>query len=161
MPIALPPSFARAWDARGPRQRAAWIALALALVALAGYAAAISLQESAARTRSDLARNRLVLDVARARVAESATLARASAAVHAPDVRAAIARILTREGIAYTPDARTSGEPVRIVVGKARFDALVRALDILAREEGIRAVDTTFAAQVDPGSVRADLALAR
>ena len=161
MRIPLPPSLARAWDTGDTRQRVVWVALAVVLVSAAGFAAAISIQESAARTRAELERNRLILDIARARVAESATLARESAPVHAQDVRAAIARVLSSEGILYAPDARTSGEPVRIVVGKARFDVLVRALDILARQEGIRTVDAMFAAQVDPGSVRAELTLAR
>jgi type II secretory pathway component PulM len=156
-------SLARAWDAQSAARRAAWIALAIfaaAIVTVALIAAPLS--EAIARARADAARQRLVLDIAKARVAENATLARASAPIRTPDMRGAIERVLAREGLAFAPEAAQGADrSVRIVIAEARFDALVRALDALAREDGVRIAEATITARVDPGSVRAELALTR
>jgi type II secretory pathway component PulM len=151
------------WDARGTLQRAGWIAAAVAFVAVAALILfAVPLREAIARARSDVAHNRLVLETARARVAENAALARATAPAARDDPRAAIGRALAREGLAYVPaDTRASDGPIAIVIGDARFDALMRALDALEREDGVRVVDATITVRVDPGTVRAELTLAR
>jgi type II secretory pathway component PulM len=49
----------------------------------------------------------------------------------------------------------------RVVLADVRFDALVAALGALARDDGIRAVDATLTARIDPGTVRAELTFAR
>ena len=58
-------------------------------------------------------------------------------------------------------DAEATEGAFRIVIDAAPFDALVHALDTLARDEGIRVADATVTARVEPGTVRAELALAR
>jgi type II secretory pathway component PulM len=105
-------------------------------------------------------RNRLELDVARARIAESAALARAAAPIQNADVRPAVDRVLSARGITYAVETQGEG-PLRIVVEVAPFDALIRALDALAHEDGVRAVEAIVSARVDPGTVRAELALTR
>jgi hypothetical protein len=50
---------------------------------------------------------------------------------------------------------------VRLTFAAVRFDALVALLDALARTDGLRAVDAVLAARVEPGTVRAELTLAR
>jgi type II secretory pathway component PulM len=120
------------------------------------------LTEAIARARTDVAQHRLVLDIARSRNAESVTLARTASPPRTEATRTAIDRVLSQERVAYAPaDAGSDAEPVRIVIGEARFDVLVRALEMLAREDGVRIVEATLTARVDPGTVRAELALAR
>ena len=41
------------------------------------------------------------------------------------------------------------------------FDALVGLLDTLAKADGLRVVDATLVSRIDPGTVRAEIALAR
>ncbi len=48
-----------------------------------------------------------------------------------------------------------------VTFGAIGFDALVGALDALAKADGLRAVEATLTARVDPGTVRAELTLAR
>jgi type II secretory pathway component PulM len=50
---------------------------------------------------------------------------------------------------------------VRLTFAAVRFDALIALLDALARTDGLRAVDAVLAARVEPGTVRAELTLAR
>ena len=156
-------SLARAWDAQSAPRRATWIAIAvLAVVVVTVAFVAVPLSEANARARDDVARGRLVLDIAKARVAEGATLARASTPPRSQDPRAAIERVLAQQGLSYAPGSASGTDAaVRIVIADARFDALVRALDALAREDGVRVTEATITARVDPGTVRAELALTR
>jgi type II secretory pathway component PulM len=135
----------------------------LVLVALAlGALLAWRLQDAIARSREDLSRNRLMLDIARARAAENATLMRANVAPKPDDVRSAIDRVLAANGLRYTAVGphRDDGAQ-QVVVEAAPFDALIRALDTLAREEGVRVVDASIAARIEPGTVRAEIAFTR
>jgi type II secretory pathway component PulM len=156
-----PQALTRTWDAGRASQRTAWIAIAtVAAIAVAMIVVANPLQDAIARTREDIVRNRLELDVARARIAESAALARAAAPIQNADVRPAVDRVLSARGITYAVETQGEG-PLRIVVEVAPFDALIRALDALAHEDGVRAVEAIVSARVDPGTVRAELALTR
>jgi type II secretory pathway component PulM len=164
MRMPLRTRIARSWHARDASQRTAWLALVVAaLLAAAALLFAAPLRESIARTRSDVARNRVVLEVARSRSDESATLARTPAPAHAGDARAAIGRVLDREGVKNEAAAPSTaeGSEIRIVVPEVPFDTLVRALQALASEEGVRIVEASIIARVEPGLVRAELALAR
>ena len=137
-------------------------ALALVAALVVAMVLAVRLHDTIARERDDVARNRLVLDVARARAAENVTLARASAAAKGGDLRTAIERVFASHGLRYAALAAQGSEGAqRVVLEAAPFDVLVRALDALSREEGVRVTDATLTARVDPGTVRAELALAR
>jgi type II secretory pathway component PulM len=50
---------------------------------------------------------------------------------------------------------------VSAVIDAVRFDALVGALDELARSERLRVVDARLIGRVEPGTVRAELTFAR
>ena len=147
----------------GSPMRRARLAFALVagIVAIAALVAAIPLRDATARAREDVARNRLMLDVARARTAESLALAHADVPARTGDVRAAIERVLLAQGLHGEPVAAQAAGAQSLVIEAAPFDALVRAIDALARDEGVRVVEATLTARVDPGTVRAELVLAR
>ncbi len=163
MTVRWPQSLTQTWDAGRASQRTAWVAIIIvAVMGAAIVAFANPLREAIARARDDIARNRLVLDVARARVAENATLTRAAAPIQKPDLRVAVDRALSERGLKYTAvEAQSAGGPLRIVIEAAPFDVLVRALDTLARADAVRVFDAIVSARVEPGTVRAELALTR
>jgi type II secretory pathway component PulM len=154
--------IARALDARTSTQRTAWVVFAVAAVAVAAaLRVAAPLGESIARTRDDVARNRMILDIARSRSAEAETLARAQPSVRSSDARAAIDRVLDREGVPHAAANDVGGGAVRVVLPQVAFDTLVRALAALATEEGVHVVEASIIARVEPGVVRAEIALVR
>lgn len=163
MRIASPRALTRWWDGSGAARRATWsIGAAIAAIAVVGATVATPLRDAVERTRDDVAHNRLVRDVARERAAEIATLARAARAPRANDARTAIERVLGARAIHFvTAPAQDAGGPVRIVIESSSFDSLVQALDALAREDGVRVAEAVITARVEPGTVRAELALAR
>jgi type II secretory pathway component PulM len=141
------------------------LAIALCIVVILGiaYVFTVAMNASIASARGDLQRNRAILDVARARVAESAALARGGVPPQQDRPEEAIERVLRERGIAYrsaTGDAQVAGAR-GVVIDAVPFDTLVAALDVLAREHRVRAVDANIAARVEPGVVRAELLLAR
>lgn len=152
-----------AWDAARPAQRVLFSAILLGLaVALGLFYVAVPIRESIAREKADVVRNRLVLDIARVRIAENAGLARAAPAIHTGDLRAAVDRVLSRNGLQSAPSGqKAAGGQIAVVIAQARFDALVRALEALARDEGVNVVEATLTALVDPGFVRADVSFRR
>jgi type II secretory pathway component PulM len=117
------------------------------------------LRDAIARAGEDVAHQRALLDVVRARIAENVALERA-APVTGGDQRAAIERVLGEHGLRFVREARDA-DGDRYVIESASFDVLVRALDALARDAHARVVDATLAARVEPGTVRAELAFAR
>lgn len=161
MRLPLADRIARALDARSGGQRTAWIVFAITAFAVAAAVRfAAPLGESIARTRDDVARSRVVLDIARSRNAEAATLGRAQAPVFAGDARAAIDRVLDREGVQHTSAPGDAGA-VKVVLPQVAFDTLVRSLAALAAEEGVHVVEASIIARVEPGLVRAEIALGR
>ena len=156
--------FVDAWHTADPARRSllatGFVAVLLAVVL------AIAWQPSTgaiARARDDVARTRVELAIARERIAETEALARAaSAPASTADIRSAVTRVLGEHSLASAPvEAKSAGARFAVVVADARFDAIVNALDALARNEGIRLVEGTVTARVDPGSVRAELTFAR
>ena len=163
MRLPLVDRIARALDARSSTQRTAWIVFAIAAIAVAAAVRlAAPLGDSIARARDDVARNRVVLDIARSRSVEAATLGRAQAPVHTGDARAAIDRVLDRERVQHTSaPGDAGGGAVKVVLPQVAFDTLVRSLAALAAEEGVHVVEASIIARVEPGLVRAEIALAR
>lgn len=162
--MAYARSITTTWDAARPAQRVLFAAIVVVLAVVLGvFYVAMPLGEAIARAKSDVARDRRVLDIARARVNENASLARDSAAVHAGEPAPAIDRVLSRQGLQFVASGSKPADPGRlsIVIAQARFDTLVRALEVLAHDEGIQVVEATLTALVDPGFVRAELTLRR
>ena len=86
----------------------------------------------------------------------------ASAPASNRDVRSAVTRVLGERSLAIAPvDAKSKDGRFAVVVAEARFDAIVNALDALARTEGIQLVEGIVTARVESGSVRAELTFAR
>ena len=115
-----------------------------------------------ARSEADVARSRLVLAISRERLADNASLSRESPAPRAADLRTAVERVLVQHALQSAPvTTGTADNRYSIVIANGRFDALVAALEMLARDEGIRLVEGTLTARVEPGAVRAELTLGR
>lgn len=156
-------SPAAAWDAADPARRN-WLAVGVAmLIAVALLLGAAPLTRAIDRATDEVARSRLVLEIARARIAESESLARASAPVYAGDVRAAVERRLAGHALQSTPVAAANTNEGRyaVVVPRGRLDALATALAALSRDDGVRLVEGTITGLVDPGVVRAELTFGR
>ena len=152
-----------AWHRAGSRERIVIGSIAVVVLAAAAVLwIVLPLQDAVGRAGEDLARERMLLATARHLVAEDAGLARAIAPARAGDAASAIDRVLAQNGLSplSAAHAGTDGR-IDVVVPEASFDALVRALDALSREDGIRVVEATLLARVAPGSVRAELAFVR
>jgi type II secretory pathway component PulM len=65
------------------------------------------------------------------------------------NLRAAVTQLEWRDGRAH------------VVLAAVGYDALVGALEALQRDAGLRVVEATLTARVEPGTVRADFTLAR
>jgi type II secretory pathway component PulM len=153
--------IARWWRARpaASRARIAATSIASALV-IAVLAVAQPLVRSADATRALLARDGAALAEARARVADITSLSRA--AVVTGDAKRDVDRVLAETGLRTSlaqiewQDARA-----RLTFESVPFDALVRMLEAMQRDARMRVVDAKLIARVEPGTVRAELALAR
>jgi len=157
-----PPTFIRWWSARPVevRRRLQWAALAAALI-VAILAIAQPLVRSAEATRAALARDAGALADARVRAADIATLARASAPA-AGDAKTELERVLAQRALRQSvtqldwQDGRA-----RLTFAAVDFGTLVGALEALQREARLRVVDAKLTARVEPGTVRAEITLAR
>jgi len=161
--IPVPDALRRAWDRMSPRERTLTGAAACAVLVAAAWSLVWQpMQEDSLRMRRDLQRERAVLATARAQASEIAGLQRGTQLNFSGDPRLAIERVLGERGLkgALTTlevkDSRTT-----ITFTAIGFDALVGLLDSLAKADGLRAVDATLVSRIDPGTVRAEIALAR
>lgn len=161
--VRWPRSIFSTWDAANSSRRVLLGTVALvAVLAVALLFGAAPLTSAIARTASDVARGRLMLAIASERVADSQGMAHTSTPPRAGDLRDAVERVLSRYGVQARPAATpTSAGRFAVLVAQARFDALVGAVDTLAREEGAELVEATLTALVDPGAVRAELTFRR
>jgi general secretion pathway protein M len=78
------------------------------------------------------------------------------------DARAALERILVQQNLrALVTQLEWRDGRAHVVLAAVDYDALVRALEILQRDAGLRAAEAMLTARVEPGAVRADFTLAR
>jgi type II secretory pathway component PulM len=159
----VPPGLAAAWDRASRRERRI-VAAGAIVVALAVAWGLVwqPLRADIVRTQDERVRIGTLLAQTRASFEDGAGLARATPKEGAVDLRGAVARALGDHGIRVAPgsiDLRDNR--AHVVLSDVRFDALVAGLAALARDDGIRAVDATLTARVDPGTVRAELTFAR
>ena len=112
--------------------------------------------------RGAQAANAAALATAHRMTEEIGGLARAAATPVPPDARVALERILVQQNLrsAVTQIEWRDGR-ARIVFAAVGYDALIVALEALQRDAQLRAVEATVTARVEPGSVRAELTLAR
>ncbi len=151
------------WTGLSPRERIA-VAVAVLIVLLAGgWALAWQpLNRDLAQTERRLEEAHVRLLLARQRADEAATLAREARPAPTSDLRAAAERVLAQRGLrgATTAiDAQEAG--IRITFASIALDALAPLVDALGREEQLFPIEMTLTARVEPGTVRADMTLAR
>jgi general secretion pathway protein M len=99
---------------------------------------------------------------ARRMAKEIAELARMPPKEAPADARAIVERMLVQQNLrgAVTQLESRDGT-VHVVFAAIGYDALVGTLEALQRDAGLRAVEATLTARVEPGTVRADFMLAR
>jgi type II secretory pathway component PulM len=106
--------------------------------------------------------NAATLADARRMAKEIAGLARMPPKEVPPDARAALERILEQQNLrASVTQLESRDGGAHVVFAAVGYDALVGALETLQRDAGLRAVEATLTARVEPGTVRADFMLAR
>ena len=114
------------------------------------------------RLSRDLPRAQSVLGAARAQADNLVVLERNPAPLRGQDALAAVDRVLAERGLRSAVTALDLAEGrVRLTFAAVRFDAVPGLLDALARNAGVRVVEATLTPRVEPGTVRAELALAR
>ncbi len=159
---SLPSGWRGALDGASPlRRTAAAVAALLAGLALVHALAWPPLARDIERTRESLARDRATL----ASLERDAVAAPAAPVATFPplaDARVAVARVLDARGL-RTPGTQVEAREARVlaVLDAARFDALVAAVDDLARVERLRLVEARMIARIEPGTVRAELTFSR
>src|SRR6185295_391585 len=99
---------------------------------------------------------------ARGMTKEIGELARAAPKSVPTDARADLDRALSQQNLrsAVTSIDWRDGR-AHVVLAAAGYDALIVALEALQRDTRLRAVEATITARVEPGTVRAELTLAR
>ena len=160
--IALPPKVARWWAAKTPAERRIVAAVAAVVaVALCWLAVWQPLQRDTAALRAAAPGERAALADGERVAAEIAGLARTAASPPAADARAGLERILQERGLAGATQVDWQEGRARLALEAARFDTLVAALDAMQRETQLRVIEATLTARVEPGTVRAELVVAR
>jgi type II secretory pathway component PulM len=165
--IPVPSAFVRAWDRWSSRERLLAIAAA-ALVLLAAAWAGIwqPMQEDTLRARRELQRDRAALAVARAQAVEITGLQRATQSQSGNpmggDSRLAVERVLGERALkASLTSLEVKDNRAYITFAAIGFDALVGMLEALAKTDSLRPVEVTLTSRVEPGTVRAEITLAR
>ena len=152
-----------AWLRMSPRER--WL-IALGAVIVFGVIGYAFLWEPMAR---DLTAARAAVSEAEQRTLaarraadEIAGLARETRAPRTADLRAAAERAIGAAGLRGDVTSISVGEGrVRLTFAAIDFAALAALLEVLGREEQLFVAEALVAARVSPGTVRAELALAR
>jgi type II secretory pathway component PulM len=161
--IPVPDALRRAWDRMSRRERRfTGAAAGVVLVAVAWSLVWQPMQEDSLRTRRDLQRERAVLAAARAQAAEIAGLQRGTQLNFSGDPRLAIERVLGERGLKGALTAlEVKDNRTTITFTAIGFDALIGLLDTLAKADGLRVIEATLVSRMEPGTVRAEIALAR
>ena len=92
---------------------------------------------------------------------EMAGLARAPAAAVAGDPRALLDRSLAAADLRPVTQLEWQDGRARVVFAAVDFARLIAGLEALQRESGLTVVEATLTARIEPGTVRAELVLAR
>lgn len=154
-------ALADSWARRSADERTIVAVLAtLVVAALAVFAVIVPLAGAAARSRADALRVEALVAAARAHRAADDALARVAPMPIGGHPAAAVARALAAHDLVpLAPPRRDADGSIDVIVSAAPFDALVRALDALARSEDLRVEHAVLTRLADGQSVRAELAL--
>ena len=135
---------------------------AVVLIACAWYLVWQPLQQDIVRLRGEAPTVRAELADAQRMAAEIAGLSRTGSAARPPAAPAVVTQILAERGLGPGVAQITWDEGrARLTLNEVRFDTLLAALDAVQRDAGLRAVEATLTGRVDPGTVRAEIVLAR
>ncbi|HVF63168.1 MAG TPA: type II secretion system protein GspM [Casimicrobiaceae bacterium] len=155
---------ARAWWTTAAARERTLVVVAV-IVVLTATAYALILEPAArdvARIDEALAATRVRLAQARTSVDEIATLKRETRSAQTLDARAGAERVVSAAGLRSSVAALDAADGrVRLTFTAIDFNALHDLVDRLGREEQLFVVEALLAARVAPGSVRAELSLAR
>jgi type II secretory pathway component PulM len=157
------PGLHNRWSGLSLRdRRIVTVVAAIAAAALAWSAVWQPLQRDVGAMRAAAPREAAALRDGRRVADEVAGLARAAAPAPAVDARAALDRTLAEHRLraAVTQLDWQEGR-ARIVFAAVGFDALVAVLEALQCDGHLRVVEAAITARVEPGSVRAEITLAR
>ncbi|MEO8487096.1 MAG: type II secretion system protein GspM [Betaproteobacteria bacterium] len=148
------------WAGYAPREKRALVAGTLVIVATLLYAFVwFPLAQDLPRARLDAERAERRL--ASATAAATAAGTRATTPSRGP-IDAAVRGALARNGVsAGDATLETAGTRASLTIPSIRFATLVALVDGLARSDAVHVVDATITARVEPGRVRAELALSR
>jgi type II secretory pathway component PulM len=150
------------WLAASARERNLLALGALVIGIAAVYVLWQPMQRDLAVTSRAIAQIEARTVSAQAAVNEIAGLSREARAPRTPDARAAAERIVDAQGLRGAMTAiDAQPDRVRITFSAVQLGALHAALDRLGREEHLFPVEALLAAQVVPGTVRAEVSLAR
>ncbi len=159
----IPPALRDFWE-RGTSRERVLVAFGFAIVAafVAWTLIWQPILRDTERAQRDLRRDRAILATARVQADEIAGLAKSPATLKSSDVRSAAERVLTERQLRSAVTALdVQDNRVKVTFAAIDFDALVSALDALAKTEDLRAVEATLTPRVAPGTIRAELVLAR
>jgi len=161
--LPLPPALVRVWDGASARERSlAGFGVIVVLLTMLWVIVWQPMMTDTERLVRERTRNSAVLQAARADAEELAGLQRSPASTRNGDARAAIERVLAERGLRpMLTSVEVQDGRVRATFATIRFDALVGALDMLAKNDGIFPVEMTLTPRVEPGTLRAELTLAR
>ncbi|MEO8346569.1 MAG: type II secretion system protein GspM [Betaproteobacteria bacterium] len=161
--IPIPAGWVNAWDRLSMRERR--LATAAAVVVLFAAAWALlwqPLKDDTLRARRELLLARTALSAAQAQTAELTGLQRITPTPESTDPRVAVEQVLGERGLkSVLTSLDVKDTRVFVTFADIGFDPLVSLLDALARTHGLRAVEATLTSRIDPGSVRAEITLAR
>ena len=161
-------AIADAWLRRGARERTVLAVLAaIGVAAIVVFAVLRPLAGVVERARADATRAEALLAAARADRATEDNLAHAapatgsgSATTGVGNAATAVTRALARHGLAPLAPPRAADDgSVDVIVAAAPFDALVQALDALARSDDLHVEHAVLARLADSDGVRAELSL--
>jgi type II secretory pathway component PulM len=161
--LPWPPAVVRFWDGASPRERTlVLVACAVMLLAAAWTALWQPLVADTARLERARMRDSVVLAAARADAEDVAGLQRSAAPARSGEPRTAVERVVAERGLRpMLASLDVQDGRVRATFTAIRFDALVGALDALAKNDGVFPVEMTLTPRVEPGTLRAELVLAR
>jgi type II secretory pathway component PulM len=161
--LRVPAPIVQWWSSKSDGERSIVASLALLiLVAVAWWGVWQPVTRDVEASRATLARTNAALADARRMTEEMVGLSRAAALPPDGDPRPDLERVLVQQNLrsALTQQDWKDGR-ARLVFRGVNYDALVAGLEALQRDLHLRIVEATLTARVEPGTVRAELVLAR
>jgi general secretion pathway protein M len=165
LPASLrsPAPMARWWSSKTPAEQRIVAAVGIVVIAaLAWWGLWQPVTRDIVALRAAHARGTVALADARRAVDEMTGLARAPAGTAEADPRPDLERVLVLQNLrpAVTQQDWKDGR-AHLVFGAVSYEVLIAGLEALQRDARLRVIEATLTARVEPGTVRAELVLAR